>query len=77
MLLAYSGPASNVRVEQASQDRFSDGGALAEVISMFEKMNDIRLDDNHQGEDEEAKSHGNNCSAIEVDCLFMFSYDIV
>ena len=38
MLLAYAGPSSNVRVEHVSRDRFGDGGALAEVMSLYENM---------------------------------------
>lgn len=67
MLLAYAGPASNIRLEQASRDCFTDGGALAEVISMFENMNEIKLADIHQGEEADETSQGNNCSAVEVD----------
>ncbi|KAJ4957042.1 hypothetical protein NE237_013825 [Protea cynaroides] len=37
LLLAYAGPASNVRVERAPRNRFYDGGALAEVMSLYEK----------------------------------------
>ncbi|KAH7691828.1 DNA mismatch repair protein MSH3 protein [Dioscorea alata] len=40
MLLAYAGPASNVRVERASRDCFNEGGALAEVVSLYENNND-------------------------------------
>ncbi|XP_068645425.1 DNA mismatch repair protein MSH3 isoform X2 [Aristolochia californica] len=36
LLLAYAGPASNVRVEHASRDCFKDGGALAEVMTLYE-----------------------------------------
>ncbi|KAF7813276.1 DNA mismatch repair protein MSH3 isoform X1 [Senna tora] len=36
LLIAYAGPASNVRVERASRDCFTDGGALAEVVSSYE-----------------------------------------
>ncbi|KAI3836343.1 hypothetical protein MKW92_046063 [Papaver armeniacum] len=40
LLLAYAGPASNVRVERASRDCFKDGGALAEVMSSFEDIDE-------------------------------------
>ncbi|KAA8533740.1 hypothetical protein F0562_031257 [Nyssa sinensis] len=45
LLLAYAGPASNVRTERASQDCFSGGGALAEVMSLYENMNEKSLAD--------------------------------
>ncbi|KAK4283171.1 hypothetical protein QN277_000153 [Acacia crassicarpa] len=38
LLLAYAGPGSSVRVEHASRDCFADGGALAEVASLYENM---------------------------------------
>ncbi|OMO97864.1 hypothetical protein COLO4_14300 [Corchorus olitorius] len=45
-LLAYAGPASNVRVEHASRDCFEGGGALAEVMSVYEKMVEDNIADN-------------------------------
>ncbi|CAK9160960.1 unnamed protein product [Ilex paraguariensis] len=59
LLLAYAGPASNVRVERVSQDCFGTVGALAEVISLYENMN------NHQDEGLEVKEQGFNRFAIE------------
>ncbi|CAL0315995.1 unnamed protein product [Lupinus luteus] len=38
LLLAFAGPASNVRVERASQDCFANRGALADVMTLFENM---------------------------------------
>ncbi|XP_020682770.1 DNA mismatch repair protein MSH3 isoform X2 [Dendrobium catenatum] len=38
LLLAYAGPASNVRVERSSRDCLNDGGALAEVMSLYEEV---------------------------------------
>ncbi|KAL4357775.1 hypothetical protein AHAS_Ahas09G0220400 [Arachis hypogaea] len=38
LLLAFAGPASNVRVERTSRDCFADGGALAEVLTLYENM---------------------------------------
>lgn len=35
--MAYSGPGSNVRVERISCNCLNDGGALAEVISLYEE----------------------------------------
>ncbi|KAI3898466.1 hypothetical protein MKX03_026046, partial [Papaver bracteatum] len=40
LLLAYAGPTSNVRVESASRDCFKDGGALAEVMSSYENVDE-------------------------------------
>lgn len=38
LLLAYSGPASNVWVERTSVDHLNDGSALAEVLSLYEEV---------------------------------------
>ncbi|RZB44133.1 DNA mismatch repair protein MSH3 isoform X2 [Glycine soja] len=38
LLLDFAGPASNVRVERFSRDCFIDGGALAEVMTLYENM---------------------------------------
>uniref|UniRef100_A0A2P2JHY1 DNA mismatch repair protein MSH3 n=1 Tax=Rhizophora mucronata TaxID=61149 RepID=A0A2P2JHY1_RHIMU len=48
LLAAYAGPASNVRVERASRDCFSDGGALAEVMSLYENMGECKLADHDE-----------------------------
>ncbi|KAI3945727.1 hypothetical protein MKW98_023001 [Papaver atlanticum] len=40
LLLAYAGPTSNVRIERASRDCFNDGGALAEVMSSYENIDE-------------------------------------
>ncbi|XP_059629291.1 DNA mismatch repair protein MSH3 isoform X2 [Cornus florida] len=64
LLLAYAGPASNVRVECASRDCFKDGGALAEVMSLYEDINKKSLAD-HQEEETEASKQENNHLAIE------------
>ncbi|CAI9295689.1 unnamed protein product [Lactuca saligna] len=53
-LLAYAGPASNVRVERASRDRYTNGGALAEVLSSFDKIGDSLLNDTQK---EKTKCH--------------------
>ncbi|CAH2077971.1 unnamed protein product, partial [Thlaspi arvense] len=37
-LLAYAGPTSNVRVERASLDRFRNGSAVDEVLSIYEDL---------------------------------------
>ena len=65
MLLAYAGPASNVRVECASCDCFDDGGALAEVLSVYEGMSHEVLLDSGKQMAEEAKQ-GNHQLAIGV-----------
>ncbi|KAL2556054.1 DNA mismatch repair protein MSH3 [Forsythia ovata] len=64
LLLAYAGPATNVRVEHASQDCFSDG-ALAEVMSLYEDMNKNESANGYQLEATEENTQANNCSAIE------------
>ncbi|RZC64894.1 hypothetical protein C5167_008588 [Papaver somniferum] len=40
LLLAYAGPTSSVWVERASRDCFKDSGALAEVMSSFENIDE-------------------------------------
>ncbi|OVA14090.1 DNA mismatch repair protein MutS [Macleaya cordata] len=40
LLLTYAGPTSNVRVERASRYCFKDGGALAEVMSSYENIDE-------------------------------------
>lgn len=66
MLLTYAGPASNVRVERASCDCFKDGGALAELMSLFENTSEgdfEHLENNHG----EVAGDGNG-PAIKVLC---------
>lgn len=65
LLLAYAGPSSNVRVEHASRDCFNYGGALAEVMSLYENMRDNQLMDNCQEGETEVKKQGNNQLEIE------------
>jgi DNA mismatch repair protein MSH3 len=36
--LAFAGPSSNARVERASRDCFTGGGAFAEVTTLYENM---------------------------------------
>ncbi|WVZ87744.1 hypothetical protein U9M48_034336 [Paspalum notatum var. saurae] len=50
VMTAYVGPASNVRVERASRVAFGEGGALAELMSLFEKSvdNASRVKDDSQ-----------------------------
>ncbi|KAI3735294.1 hypothetical protein L6452_14789 [Arctium lappa] len=60
-LVAYAGPASNVRLERVSRDCYADGGALAEVLSSYDKMGESHLNDNPHGEyvdlEEKTKRH--------------------
>lgn len=72
MLLAYAGPASNVRVEHESRECFRDGGALAEVMSLFENKSEYDLVD-HQGhpkQNTKVTEQGGNRLTIEVWCIF-------
>ncbi|XP_052731141.1 DNA mismatch repair protein MSH3 isoform X2 [Vigna angularis] len=39
LLLDFAGPASNVRAEHVSRDCFIDGGALSEVMTLYDNMN--------------------------------------
>ncbi|KAH8486296.1 hypothetical protein H0E87_025345 [Populus deltoides] len=64
LLLAYSGPSSNVRVERVSRDCFSDGGALADVMSLYENMIEDNLGDNEK-QMTDAKEQGSCHLAIE------------
>ncbi|KAJ6876274.1 DNA mismatch repair protein MSH3 [Populus alba x Populus x berolinensis] len=64
LLLAYSGPSSNVRVERVSRDCFSDGGALADVMSLYENMIEDNLGDNEK-QMTEAKEQGSCHLAIQ------------
>ncbi|XP_054786592.1 DNA mismatch repair protein MSH3 isoform X2 [Prosopis cineraria] len=57
LLLAYAGPGSNVRVERASRDCFANGGALAEVASLYENMDVDSPSEPMQGN--ELNEHGN------------------
>lgn len=65
LLLSYAGPASNVRVEHASQDSLTKGGALAEVMTIYESMNSVNtsVTEMQNGEDSEQESRS---SAVEV-----------
>ncbi|KAL5554365.1 hypothetical protein UlMin_041766 [Ulmus minor] len=61
LLLAYAGPASHVRVERASRECFSDGGALAEVLTLY--GNEDTLVDDPKG-NSDATEQGNHGLAI-------------
>ncbi|XP_031261305.1 DNA mismatch repair protein MSH3 [Pistacia vera] len=64
LLLTYAGPASNVRVERAARDCFSGGGALAEVMSLYENMGEENLANNDK-ESIDVGEKGNHSSTIE------------
>lgn len=66
LLLAYAGSASNVRVEDVSSDQFSHGGALNEVMSLYEGMKENYLLDVQEKEEAEMKMHECNQIAIKV-----------
>ncbi|KAI3712545.1 hypothetical protein L1987_71103 [Smallanthus sonchifolius] len=63
-LVAYAGPASNVRLERASRDRYKEGGALAEVLSSYDKIGDSLVNDTPQGESVELERKTKNQLAI-------------
>lgn len=65
LLLAYAGSASNVRVERASRDCFRGGGALAEVMSLYENRGAENLS-NNENLSSEVLEKGNFRSGIEV-----------
>lgn len=68
MLLAFSGPASNVRVERVSRDCFKDSAAFAEVMSLYENMEGGDLTD-HPKINTDVKEQSNKHLGIEVRCL--------
>ncbi|CAJ1977075.1 unnamed protein product [Sphenostylis stenocarpa] len=51
LLLDFAGPSSNVRVERVSRDCFTDGGALSEVMTLFENMHLDSLSDSIESND--------------------------
>ncbi|XP_050222033.1 DNA mismatch repair protein MSH3 isoform X2 [Mercurialis annua] len=64
LLLAYAGPSSNVRVERTSRVHLSDGGALAEVMSLYETASKhTAVCEDQQRTD--MIEHGNTSLAIE------------
>ncbi|KAG8638414.1 hypothetical protein MANES_14G026600v8 [Manihot esculenta] len=63
LLLTYAGHYSNVRVERASRDCFNDGGALAEVMSLYENMAEAKAEDSEK--EVGWTEHGNNHLDIE------------
>ncbi|KAF3433002.1 hypothetical protein FNV43_RR24104 [Rhamnella rubrinervis] len=65
LLLAYAGPASHVRIERDSRDCFNNGGALAEVVTLYEHM-DQESSFDHSKQSSEATERGNHRLAIEA-----------
>ncbi|GAB2265214.1 Mismatch repair protein msh3 [Dionaea muscipula] len=65
VLLAYAGPTSNVRMERILCNHFKDGGALADVISYFENIQQGDAWSN-QHHTVEVAGDGNNQLAITV-----------
>ncbi|KAG6411331.1 hypothetical protein SASPL_129411 [Salvia splendens] len=66
LLLAYAGPASNVRVMHASQGSLGDGGGLSELISLYESLNESNITCSAQQNTLVANSQGNNGLRFEV-----------
>ncbi|KAK9724590.1 hypothetical protein RND81_05G085100 [Saponaria officinalis] len=65
LLLTYAGPASNVRVERASRDCFKDGGALAELMTLFENTSEGIIEhEHHQDKNREDAVEGSHELAI-------------
>ncbi|KDP22293.1 hypothetical protein JCGZ_26124 [Jatropha curcas] len=64
LLLAYAGPSSNVRVEHASRNCFNNGGALAEVMSLYENTSENKAADDGK-QMIEGTEQGSYCLAIE------------
>ncbi|KAH7848195.1 hypothetical protein Vadar_011039 [Vaccinium darrowii] len=64
LLLAYAGPASNVRVERASRYCFNEGGAIAEVMALYENTSENGLG-GQQEEGTEVTVQGHKHMAIE------------
>lgn len=64
-LLAHAGPTSNIRVERASLDRFGDGNAVDEVISLCEKISASNLEDDQEIK-VEAAEEGMSCLTVHV-----------
>ncbi|MQM14848.1 hypothetical protein Taro_047786 [Colocasia esculenta] len=65
LLLGYAGPASETRVERMSCDCFNDGGALAEVMSLYEK-DDIVSDLDHRAQIIDAAQERNQHHGVEI-----------
>ncbi|XP_047941935.1 DNA mismatch repair protein MSH3 isoform X3 [Salvia hispanica] len=65
LLLAYAGPASNVRVMHASQGSLRDGGGLSELISLYESLSKSNNTCGDQQNIIAANGQGNNCLRFE------------
>ncbi|KAJ8752836.1 hypothetical protein K2173_008571 [Erythroxylum novogranatense] len=64
-LLAYAGPASNVRVEHASRDCFSNGNALADIMSLYENIQE-NIPDNRKQTQEVTEQRSDNLLIKEI-----------
>ncbi|XP_075494958.1 LOW QUALITY PROTEIN: DNA mismatch repair protein MSH3-like [Primulina tabacum] len=65
LLLAFAGPASNVRVDRVSNNYLHEGGALAEVMSLHDDFIEDILLSNFQESIVEAEPQGKSAFAIE------------
>ncbi|KAL5981573.1 hypothetical protein ACLOJK_015635 [Asimina triloba] len=65
LLLGYAGPSSYVRVERTSSDCFKDGGALAEVMSLYEDMTGDAITQKLTSENVEAMREDKHLLGIE------------
>ncbi|KAI3981024.1 hypothetical protein MKX01_011074 [Papaver californicum] len=66
LLLAFAGPTSSVRVERASRDCFKDGGALAEVMSSYENIDESGSADPEEHTTKSMKQEGQCVGIKEV-----------
>ncbi|KAJ6833348.1 DNA mismatch repair protein MSH3 [Iris pallida] len=64
LLLAHAGPSSNVRVERSSRNCFNDGGAIGEVVSLYEKLEEDTSTLGH-GRQPAVRGEGNQHLGIE------------
>ncbi|KAJ3693010.1 hypothetical protein LUZ60_012105 [Juncus effusus] len=69
VISSYAGPKSDIRIERKSRDCFKEGGALAEVMSLYEKNNNnnnnnnanyYAINNDYDDEIMEAKGNGGN-----------------
>ncbi|XP_009137534.1 DNA mismatch repair protein MSH3 isoform X2 [Brassica rapa] len=54
-LLGYAGPTSNVRVERAALDRFRNGSAVDEIVSIYEDLSARNIEDDKENKVEAAE----------------------
>ncbi|KAG9140711.1 hypothetical protein Leryth_006910 [Lithospermum erythrorhizon] len=65
LLLAYAGPASHVRVERTSRACFYNGGALAQITSVYQNISESSSSEVHQEEDGLLMDRGSSHLAIQ------------